>query len=115
MHGIFEALWSIVVTLYYLMEGLIYVFIPVNLLPKKSVKDQIVLVTGAGKNKMILDRLRVSKTGAYLIIWHNTDITTVAEIPGSPAALFHFGMDVAGDRMTIKKCQRTQLAGDRFR
>ncbi len=36
----------------------------------------------------------------------------LAGIPGLPAAFYHFLMDTAS-HVTIKKCQRTWLAGDR--
>ena len=37
----------------------------------------------------------------------------VAEIPGSPVVIAIFSWTWQASRVTIKKCQRTQLAGDR--
>ena len=42
-------------------------------------------------------------------------VNYLAGIPGSPAAFYHFLMDAArsASHVTIKKCQRTWLAGER--
>ena len=50
MHPAAELLGALVISLIYMIVGAVKALIPAALLPKKSLKGQTVLVTGAGKN-----------------------------------------------------------------
>jgi len=64
-----ELSWLLVVTIIGSIFGMIKALIPAALLPKKNVKGQTVLVTGAGSGLGRLMAIRFAKLGCNLVLW----------------------------------------------
>ena len=60
--------WSILLTIYYLFEGIVLFFIPESW-KHKDVNGQTVLITGAGSGLGQLMAIRFAKLGCKVIVW----------------------------------------------
>ncbi|XP_072855048.1 epidermal retinol dehydrogenase 2 isoform X1 [Pogona vitticeps] len=66
MNAFLETLRFIVLTVYFLLESIFLLFIPVR---KKNVAGEIVLITGAGSGIGRLMALKFARLGATLVLW----------------------------------------------
>ncbi|KAI1703383.1 short chain dehydrogenase domain-containing protein [Ditylenchus destructor] len=64
-----ECLNMLVKFFYYILLGCIKALLPCGVLPRKSVKDQIVLITGTGMGLGRLLAVQFGKLGARLVLW----------------------------------------------
>uniref|UniRef100_A0A914D8R0 Uncharacterized protein n=1 Tax=Acrobeloides nanus TaxID=290746 RepID=A0A914D8R0_9BILA len=69
----FEQLRSFLVVLpfllYYWVEGMVKAFLPLGILPRKSVNGDLVLITGAGSGLGRLLAIEFGKLGSRLVLW----------------------------------------------
>ncbi len=69
LEGIVAALWVILQTLGYCLIASFKALLPNGVLPRKSVRDEIVLVTGAGSGLGRLMAVAFARLGARIVIW----------------------------------------------
>lgn len=66
MNFLLETLWVLVMSLFYSLEALVRLFIPVR---RKNVSGDLVLLTGAGSGIGRLMALEFARLGARLVLW----------------------------------------------
>ncbi|XP_067409847.1 epidermal retinol dehydrogenase 2-like [Emydura macquarii macquarii] len=66
MNFFLETLRVLVLSIYFLLESLVLLFVPVR---KKSIAGEIVLITGAGSGIGRLLALKFARLGATLVLW----------------------------------------------
>uniref|UniRef100_A0A7E4ZXI5 Estradiol 17-beta-dehydrogenase 11 n=1 Tax=Panagrellus redivivus TaxID=6233 RepID=A0A7E4ZXI5_PANRE len=112
---ILEYAWDLIVAiisvLYYVIEGTIKACLPWGYLPQKSVKNKIVLITGAGGGLGRLLAVGFGKRGARLVCWdvnekHNEETVEI---------LKKNGVDAFGYTVDISKRQNIYKAADRVK
>ncbi|CAD5118591.1 DgyrCDS7278 [Dimorphilus gyrociliatus] len=68
MHLIVETLFTVILVLYYLIESIVWTFLP-NSWRYKDVQNQTVLITGAGSGLGRLLAFRFAKLGCATVLW----------------------------------------------
>jgi len=108
--SVVEVLWSLVLTLYYVIERLVKVFLPQKML-EKNISGQVVLVTGGGSGIGRLMCLRFARLGATVVTWDINKLgneETVDMIKKEGNRAFSYTVDMSSKDDIYRTAEKTK-------
>jgi len=108
--SVVEVLWSLVLTLYYVIERLVKVFLPTKML-EKNISGQVVLVTGGGSGIGRLMCLRFARLGATVVTWDINKLgneETVDMIKKEGNRAFSYTVDMSSKDDIYRTAEKTK-------
>jgi len=108
--SVVEVLWSLVLTLYYVIERLVKMFLPTKML-EKNISGQVVLVTGGGSGIGRLMCLRFARLGATVVTWDINKLgneETVDMIKKEGNRAFSYTVDMSSKDDIYRTAEKTK-------
>merc|ERR1712013_390954 len=108
--SVLEVLWSLVLTLYHVMERLVKIILPQKMF-EKNITGQVVLVTGGGSGIGRLMCLRFARLGATVVTWDINKLgneETVDMIKKEGNRAFSYTVDMSSKDDIYRTAEKTK-------